>query len=199
MGKVGVELPTPWAPVAPAPEIFWLTTSTARLPARTGASPAARRRWRDDFEMGDGARLDGGDQAQEGEGRQGGDEEQGDTGDHGGEPPITVATGGTDAETTGQRADGEGEDGGDDQLREHEGDQGVGQPPAPVGDGRPHQRGEGQGEEEDGHRDGGGAHDELEPQSEGGEGDEKSAHEHHEGGNGGNGQTGLEEEGRTRG
>ena len=81
---------------------------------------------------------------------------------------------------SGQGAGSQAQDGDDDELPQHQGDQGVDQPPAPVGDGRPRQTGQGQRQEEHGHVHGGGPDQELDPDHQRAEHDGQPAHEHDE-------------------
>ena len=93
-----------------------------------------------------------------------GQQEEGGTAEHRGEPAAgrrRSRRGGPG--TSGQRAGGQAEDGHDDQLGQDQRGQRVGQSAAPVGDGRPGQAGQGQGQEEHGHVDGGRPQEQLEP------------------------------------
>ena len=107
--------------------------------------------------------LDGGDHAQDGEGDERGHEEQRTPGKDRGETGAVHAGAGR---PRGERTGGQAEDGHDDELGHDQRGQRLDESPAPVRHGRPDERGDGQGEEENGHVDGGGPDQQLEPQHE---------------------------------
>ena len=80
----------------------------------------------------------------------------------------------------GQGAGGQAQDRDDDELPQHERDQGVDKAAAPVGDGRPRQAGQGQRQKEDGHVHGSGPDQEFDPHHQCAERHGEPAQEHHE-------------------
>ena len=136
------------------------------------------------LQVGDRTSLQERQQPEQGPRSERGQEEERRPSQYGAESSSPVGACGTArgrAGTGGKCPGGEAEHGDDDELAEDQGDKGVNEASAPVGDRRPRQRGQGQRKEEHGHVDRGGAYQQLHPDHHRAEYQGDATEEDHEG------------------
>ena len=127
------------------------------------------------LKVGDGTGLGQGKESQQAEGGEGRQGQECEATDHRGEAAVRSGAQGTD---------GHGEHDNDHQLRQHEGNQGLGQSATPGGQRRPHHGHEDQGQEGHRHVDGRSPDHQLEPEGQAGECHGGGGQQEHEGGRG---------------